>query len=138
MKKILILLSVLFLCNINNLTAATIADKDQDGEAESWDEEIALGNISGSSGTGSIGPVSLPLFPDVEAWKGSVITVKFNRNLGDATVVIYDANGYEVDYVYYDTSFTGKVTLGLPTVAGSYRLHITTANGAKEGYFNVL
>lgn len=132
MKKILIL--ILFLFSVNSLMAVTMTVNDGKPVTPP-SEQISIDDVSSSSG---IGPVSLPLFPDVEAWKGSVITVKFNRNLGDATVIIYDGSGYEVDYAFYDTSLTGSVTLSVPTAAGRYRLYIETANSEKEGYFDIL
>jgi len=134
MKKILILLSVLFVFSLNNVMATTVIDND-DEDRDLTQEEIDLINIGCSSG---VGPVSMPLLPDVEAWKSNVIIVQFNRNLGEATVIIYDENGNEVDYAFYDTSFTGKVTLSVPSAAGRYSLYIGTAHWQKEGYFNIL
>ena len=69
------------------------------------------------------------LLPDVEArvnYDAGQIEVCFNKDLGVATVQLFDAMGLLIDARYCDSVLEGAAYLALPAENGAYTLKIFT------------
>jgi len=132
MKKILLLIAALSLFTGNLLAQENNGKDDKDKDPPLTQAEIDL-LLYGQQG--GVRPVSF--FPDIQAWTGEVITVKFNWNLGDATVYVYDENEVLVSSASCDAFSGNVVTLAMPVEAGTYRIHIVTEYCEAEGFFDL-
>ena len=127
MKKILLLIAALSL-----FTGNLVAQEKDDKDPPLSQAEIDLLLYGQQPG---VRPVSF--FPDIQAWTGEVITVKFNWNLGDATVYVYDENEMLVSSASCAAFAGNQVTLDMPVEVGTYRVHIVTDYCEAEGFFDL-
>lgn len=100
--------------------------------------DSGLGSIDIDDLISPSGPGGRSLIPTVEAYADafdSHIEIIFNRELGIATIVVIDADGYAVASTECDTSFIDTAYLPLPSQSGFYTLRISAHEYLGEGHF---
>lgn len=111
------------------------------------------GGGNGGTGTGSgLGSIDIDdivcppgkggrsLIPTVEAYADSFdsrIEIIFNRDLGAATAIIIDSQGYAVSSAECDTSLFDAVYLPMPMQPGFYTIRVSAREYLGEGYFEL-
>ncbi len=133
MKKIFLInliLSLLVILPVSAISATTAPD-----------EELPPEEVEVRETTNPVEPErKRSLIPAVEVWllRGSNrVEVIFNRQCGEAGIVITDAAGFPVRSRSFNSTEQPMVSLGIPSDPGEYFIYITSEYYQGSGSFSI-